>query len=87
MSARFDEEDGFRAYLNQLQHYEPLDRKTEMKLARRWVKKGDQDAAQKLVASTATPPLRTATMIVNTTFTIGMSANSPHHAENPAIFT
>ena len=32
-------------------------------------------------------PMRTATMIVNTTFTIGMSANSPHHAENPAIYT
>lgn len=51
MPARFDEEDGFRAYLNQLKDYEPLDRKTEMKLARRWVKKGDQDAAQKLVCA------------------------------------
>ena len=51
MPVRFDEEDGFRAYLNQLQHYEPFDRKTELKLARRWVKRGDQDAAQKLVCA------------------------------------
>ena len=50
-SYRFDEEDGFRAYLNQLAHHEPLDRKTELKLARRWVKKGDQAAAQQLVCA------------------------------------
>ena len=51
MSARFDEEDGFRAYLNQLQHYEPLDRQTELKLARRWIKRRDQAAAQALVCA------------------------------------
>lgn len=48
---RFEEEDGFRAYLNQLAHYEPLDRETELKLARRWVKRHDQRAAQLLVCA------------------------------------
>ena len=51
MSTRFDEEDGFRAYLNQLQHHEPLDRKTELRLARRWVKHHDRAAAEKQVCS------------------------------------
>ena len=32
-------------------------------------------------------PIRPATMIENTMFTIGTSTSSPHHAENPAIFT
>jgi RNA polymerase sigma-32 factor len=49
--ARFDEEDGFRAYLNQLSNYEPLDRQTELKLARRWVRRRDQRAAQALVCA------------------------------------
>jgi RNA polymerase sigma-32 factor len=48
---RFDEEDGFRAYLNQLRHHEPLDRATELKLARRWVRRRDQRAAQALVCA------------------------------------
>ena len=50
-SFRFDEEDGFRAYLNQLQHHEPIDRKAELKLARRWVKKGEPAAAHALVCA------------------------------------
>ena len=48
--SRFDE-DGFRAYLNQLRKYEPLDRETEVRLARRWLKRGDVGAAQRLVKS------------------------------------
>jgi len=48
---RFEEEDGFRAYLNQLRNYEPLDRATELKLARRWVRRHDQRAAQALVCA------------------------------------
>jgi RNA polymerase sigma-32 factor len=45
----FDEEDGYRAYLSQLQRYEPLDRETERRLARRWARQHDLDAAHQLV--------------------------------------
>src|SRR5438128_9815191 len=50
MSQHFDD-DALRSYLNQLHKYEPLDRETELKLARRWVKRGDVSAAQRLVCS------------------------------------
>src|SRR6516225_866556 len=43
------EDAGFRAYLNAIQEYEPLDRETELKLARRWQKRGDVEAAHTLV--------------------------------------
>lgn len=42
---------GFQAYLSKIQRFEPLDRATELKLARRWLKKGDRDAAHQLVTA------------------------------------
>jgi RNA polymerase sigma-32 factor len=45
------EEDGYRAYLGQLHRYEPLDRATEERLARRWVQQRDPEAANRLVCS------------------------------------
>ena len=48
--AQFDD-DGFRSYLGQLHKYEPLDRETELKIARRWVKRRDKESAQKLVCA------------------------------------
>jgi RNA polymerase sigma-32 factor len=43
------EDAGFRAYLNAIQQFEPLDRETELKLARRWQRKHDLEAAHQLV--------------------------------------
>ena len=43
------EDAGFRVYLNAIQQYEPLDRETELKLARRWLKRHDVEAAHTLV--------------------------------------
>jgi RNA polymerase sigma-32 factor len=40
---------GFQTYLNAIAHFEPLDRETELKLARRWLKRGDHRAAHRLV--------------------------------------
>lgn len=51
MAQRQFDDDGFRAYLSQLHKYEPLDRETEQKLAKRWVKRHDVAAAQRLVCS------------------------------------
>lgn len=44
-----DEDDGFTAYLNAIQRFEPLDREVELKLARRWLKRHDHHAAHQLV--------------------------------------
>jgi RNA polymerase sigma-32 factor len=43
------EDAGFRSYLNAIQRFEPLDREMELKLARRWRKRSDVDAAHQLV--------------------------------------
>jgi RNA polymerase sigma-32 factor len=43
------EDAGFAAYLNAIQHFQPLDREEELKLARRWRKRGDREAAHRLV--------------------------------------
>jgi RNA polymerase sigma-32 factor len=43
------EDDGFNAYLNAISRFEPLDREVELKLARRWLKRGDREAAHQLV--------------------------------------
>ena len=43
------EDAGFRAYLNAIQEFEPLDRETELKLARRWLRRHDLEAAHTLV--------------------------------------
>ena len=43
------EDAGFSTYLAEIQKYEPLDRETELKLARRWRRRGDKDAADELV--------------------------------------
>jgi RNA polymerase sigma-32 factor len=43
------EDAGFRAYLNAIQRFQPLDRETELKLARRWLKRNDVEAAHTLV--------------------------------------
>lgn len=48
---RFIEEDGFRVYLDQLAHHPPLDRDTELVLARRWAHDGDEEAAKRLVCA------------------------------------
>jgi RNA polymerase sigma-32 factor len=42
---------GFQAYLTKIQRFEPLDRATELKLARRWLKRGDREAAHRLVTA------------------------------------
>src|SRR2546428_5884265 len=51
MSAMHIDDDGLRSYLNQLHKYAPLDRETELRLARRWVKRGEVSAAQRLVCA------------------------------------
>src|SRR5256885_15690713 len=43
------EDAGFRAYLNAIQQYQPLDRETELRLARRWLRRHDLEAAHTLV--------------------------------------
>src|SRR5947209_8064419 len=47
--ARLAEDEGFRTYLSAIQHFQPLDRETELKLARRWLRKKDSAAAHALV--------------------------------------
>jgi RNA polymerase sigma-32 factor len=47
--ARLAEDEGFRVYLSAIQHYQPLDRETELKLARRWQRGKDPAAAHALV--------------------------------------
>jgi RNA polymerase sigma-32 factor len=45
------EDAGFQKYLATIQHFEPLDRATELKLARRWRRRHDVDAAHTLVCA------------------------------------
>jgi len=40
---------GFQGYLSAIQQFEPLDRETELRLARRWLKRKDVTAAHTLV--------------------------------------
>jgi RNA polymerase sigma-32 factor len=40
---------GFQTYLNAISHFQPLDKDTELKLARRWLKRNDTRAAHRLV--------------------------------------
>jgi RNA polymerase sigma-32 factor len=49
MGRPLEEDPGFSAYLSAIQQYSPLDREQELKLARRWVRRGDRDAADALV--------------------------------------
>jgi RNA polymerase sigma-32 factor len=49
MGRALDEDAGFNAYLNEIGRFEPLDREQELKLARRWRKRGDRSAAHQLV--------------------------------------
>jgi RNA polymerase sigma-32 factor len=47
--ARLAQEEGFAFYVQQIRRYPRLDRKTELKLARRWHKDRDRSAADALV--------------------------------------
>jgi alternative sigma factor RpoH len=47
--ARLEKEEGFVTYLQQIRRYPRLDRKTELRLARRWHKLRDRAAADMLV--------------------------------------
>lgn len=47
--ARLAEDQGFQTYLSAIQRFQPLDRETELKLARRWQKRHDPEAAHRLV--------------------------------------
>src|SRR6185369_5465980 len=49
MARLLAEDAGFRAYLNTIQRFEPLDRDAELRLARRWQKRHDLEAAHTLV--------------------------------------
>jgi RNA polymerase sigma-32 factor len=49
MGRPLEEDHGFSAYLAAIQKYQPLDREEELKLARRWQKRGDRRAADELV--------------------------------------
>lgn len=49
MGRPLEEDAGFSAYLTRIQRYEPLDRDEELKLARRFVRRADRDAADQLV--------------------------------------
>lgn len=64
----YRDEDSFRTYLNQLSKYEPIDRETEQRLARRWIKKRDPEAAQRLVCAN----LRFVVKIANTYKSYGL---------------
>src|SRR5688500_8728018 len=46
---RLMHEEGFSFYLQQIRRYPRLDRKAELKLARRWHKHADREAADQLV--------------------------------------
>jgi RNA polymerase sigma-32 factor len=49
MARPLEEDAGFSAYLASIQKFEPLHREDELRLARRWLNKGDQEAADTLV--------------------------------------
>ena len=49
MGRPLEEDASFSAYLSAIQEYQPLEREEELRLARRWQRHGDQEAAHKLV--------------------------------------
>jgi RNA polymerase sigma-32 factor len=49
MGRPHEEDAGFSAYLASIQKYEPLDRDEELRLARRWLRRKDREAADMLV--------------------------------------
>jgi RNA polymerase sigma-32 factor len=49
MGRPLEDDAGFSAYLSAIQHFQPLDRAQELRLARRWRKRGDREAADTLV--------------------------------------
>jgi RNA polymerase sigma-32 factor len=49
MGRPLEEDAGFSAYLASIQKFEPLAREEELRLARRWRKRGDREAADTLV--------------------------------------
>jgi RNA polymerase sigma-32 factor len=49
MARPLEEDAGFTAYLASIQRYEPLDRDEELRLARRWLRRKDREAADTLV--------------------------------------
>jgi RNA polymerase sigma-32 factor len=49
MGRPLEDDAGFSAYLSAIQHFQPLDRAEELRLARRWRKRGDREAADTLV--------------------------------------
>ena len=49
MARPHEEDAGFTAYLASIQKYEPLEREEELRLARRWLRRKDRDAADQLV--------------------------------------
>ena len=49
MGRPLDEDAGFSAYLAAISKFEPLDRDEELRLARRWQRRKDRDAADTLV--------------------------------------
>ena len=49
MARPLEEDAGFTAYLSSIQRYVPLDREEELRLARRWQRRKDRDAADALV--------------------------------------
>jgi RNA polymerase sigma-32 factor len=49
MGRPLEEDAGFSAYLSAIQKFEPLDRDEELRLARRWRRRGDREAADTLV--------------------------------------
>jgi RNA polymerase sigma-32 factor len=49
MARPLEDDAGFSTYLAAIQHFQPLDREEELKLARRWLKRNDREAADTLV--------------------------------------
>ena len=49
MARPLEEDAGFSAYLASIQQFQPLDREEELRLARRWLRRKDRDAADQLV--------------------------------------
>ena len=49
MGRPLEEDAGFTAYLASIQKFQPLEREQELRLARRWRKRGDRQAADTLV--------------------------------------
>jgi len=49
MGRRAADDAGFQTYLNAISRFEPLDKDTELRLARRWLKRHDTRAAHRLV--------------------------------------